>query len=580
MFQGKGGEIMYLTKYLKPYKWQAISGFIFKLIEAFLELCIPMAVALIIDNGVAVHNTAYITKMAFVIFGLSTVGYCSSLVCQYFASLTSQGVGTLMRKDMYRAINRYDYQDLDIIGTPSLITRITNDINQIQLAVAMAIRLCSRSPFLIIGSLVMSFIINWQVALIFVVVAPLIAFSIYFIMSHTAPMYSHIQKILDKVSLITRENLSGVRVIRAFNQQNNEEKRFEETTTKQKEEQITAGNLSAILNPATTIIVNFGIIAILYISGIKINVGTMTQGEVISLINYMNQILLSMYVFANVIVILNKAGASYKRCKEVLQQKPNIVQGIDEAPAEYKDMITYDHVSFSYYSGNALKDVSFNVLPGKTIGIIGGTGSGKTTLINLIPRFYDVSAGEIRIKDIPIKNYKFEDLRNMIGIVPQQATLFGGTIRENMLWGNPHATDEEIYQALEISQSKEFVDKMSEGLDTYIEQGGKNVSGGQRQRLTIARALVKKPEILILDDSASALDFATDAKLRKALRNLDMTVIIVSQRVSALMHADSIVVLSHGEVAGEGTHDTLMNNCEIYKEIVMSQMEGGQTDEK
>lgn len=571
---------MYLIKYLKPYKWQAISGFIFKLIEAFLELCIPMAVALIIDNGVAVHNTAYITKMAFVIFGLSTVGYCSSLVCQYFASLTSQGVGTLMRKDMYRAINRYDYQDLDIIGTPSLITRITNDINQIQLAVAMVIRLCSRSPFLIIGSLIMSFVINWQVALIFVIVAPLIAFSIYFIMSHTAPMYAHIQKILDKVSLITRENLSGVRVIRAFNQQNNEEKRFEKTTTKQKQEQITAGNLSAILNPSTTIIVNFGIIAILYISGIKINVGTMTQGEVISLINYMNQILLSMYVFANVIVILNKAGASYSRCKEVLQQQPSIVQGIDEAPESYQNMITYDHVSFSYYSGNALTDVSFNVLPGKTIGVIGGTGSGKTTLINLIPRFYDASEGEIRIKDIPIKKYKFEDLRNMIGIVPQQATLFGGTIRENMLWGNPHATDEEIYEALEISQSKEFVDKMSEGLDTYIEQGGKNVSGGQRQRLTIARALVKKPEILILDDSASALDFATDAKLRKALRSLDMTVIIVSQRVSALMHADSIVVLSHGEIAGEGTHESLMDNCEIYREIVMSQMEGGQTDEE
>ena len=517
---------MYIMKYLKPYKWQAISGFIFKLIEAFLELCIPMAVALIIDNGVAVHNTNYITKMAFVIFGLSTVGYASSLVCQYFASLTSQGVGTLMRKDMYRAINRYDYQDLDIIGTPSLITRITNDINQIQLAVAMVIRLCSRSPFLIIGSLIMSFVINWQVALIFVIVAPLIAFSIYFVMSHTAPMYSHIQHILDNVSLITRENLSGVRVIRAFNQQDNEQKRFESTTTKQKEEQIIAGNLSAVLNPATTIIVNFGIIAILYISGFKINAGSMTQGEVISLINYMNQILLSMYVFANVIVILNKASASYKRCADVLSQKPDIVQGINEAPSDYQNLITYDHVSFSYYSGTALTDVSFNILPGQTSGII------------------------------------------------------GGTIRENMQWGNPHATDEEIYEALELSQSKEFVDKMTEGLDTYIEQGGKNVSGGQRQRLTIARALVKKPEILILDDSASALDFATDAKLRKALSTLNMTVIIVSQRVSALMHADSIVVLSHGEVVGQGTHDMLMNTCDVYQEIVMSQMEGGQNNEE
>lgn len=573
---------MYIMKYLKPYKWQAISGFIFKLIEAFLELCIPMAVALIIDNGVAVHNTNYITKMAFVIFGLSTVGYASSLVCQYFASLTSQGVGTLMRKDMYRAINRYDYQDLDIIGTPSLITRITNDINQIQLAVAMVIRLCSRSPFLIIGSLVMSFVINWQVALIFVIVAPLIAFSIYFVMSHTAPMYSHIQHILDEVSLITRENLSGVRVIRAFNQQDNEQKRFESTTTKQKEEQIIAGNLSAVLNPATTIIVNFGIIAILYISGFKINAGSMTQGEVISLINYMNQILLSMYVFANVIVILNKASASYKRCADVLSQKPDIVQGINEAPSDYQNLITYDHVSFSYYSGNALTDVSFNIFPGQTIGVIGGTGSGKTTLINLIPRFYDVTEGEVMVDGVDVRHVSMHDLRDRIGVVPQKGLLFSGTIESNIKYGAPDLSDEELAEVIDVAQAKEFIETKPLGVKEPISQGGTNVSGGQKQRLAIARALAKNPEILIFDDSFSALDFKTDATLRKRLGEMTAkthnTVLIVGQRIASIMHADQIIVLDEGKIVGKGTHEQLMKTCSVYQEIALSQLSKEELD--
>ena len=525
-----------------------------------------MAVALIIDNGVAVHNTNYITKMAFVVFGLSTVGYASSLVCQYFASLTSQGVGTLMRKDMYRAINRYDYQDLDIIGTPSLITRITNDINQIQLAVAMVIRLCSRSPFLIIGSLVMSFVINWQVALIFVIVAPLIAFSIYFVMSHTAPMYSHIQHILDEVSLITRENLSGVRVIRAFNQQDNEQKRFESTTTKQKEEQIIAGNLSAVLNPATTIIVNFGIIAILYISGFKINAGSMTQGEVISLINYMNQILLSMYVFANVIVILNKASASYKRCADVLSQKPGIVQGINEAPSDYQNLITYDHVSFSYYSGNALTDVSFNILPGQTIGVIGGTGSGKTTLINLIPRFYDVQEGSVCVGGVNVKNIAKDDLMKQIAFVFQNTRLFNDTLLENIRDARPEAAREEVMKAAEAAQCKDIIDRLPNGLDTMVGNGGTYLSGGENQRIALARAILKDAPIIVLDEATAFADAENEHQIQLAFEGLTRgkTVLMIAHRLSAVRDADEILVFDNGKIAEHGSHNELLKQNGVY----------------
>ena len=558
-------------KYIKPYRIQAIIGFLFKMTEAFFELIVPMVVADIIDNGIAKNDSNYILKMGFVLFLLAIIGYCCAFICQYFASKTSQGFGTYLRNDMFKAMNAYDYENIDDIGTPSLITRITNDVNQLQLAVAMAIRLVSRSPFLIIGSLIMAFQINVQMALIFLLSAPLLALCIFLVMSKSLPLYIRIQKQLDRVSLICRENLSGIRVIRAFSKQFQEKNRFEEATQKQKDMQIKVGKISALLNPLTSVIVNIEIIFILYIGGIRVNAGSLTQGEIIALINYMNQILLSMFVFANVIVIFNKASASYKRIQEVLAIHPHIHDGSGNTNFQKENLISFDHVTFAYQGAQALKDLNFKILKGETIGIIGGTGSGKSTLVHLIPRFYDVTQGQILIKGNPIQDYPLKGLREMIGIVPQQAVLFTGTIRENIQWGKKDASDSEIKEALRIAQAT-FVDELDEGLDSMIHQGGKNLSGGQRQRLTIARALVKKPEILILDDSASALDFATDAALRKALKTLDSTTIIVSQRVSSLMHADKILVLSHGELVGMGNHQELLETCSLYQEIAKSQL--------
>lgn len=558
-------------KYIKPYRIQAIIGFLFKMTEAFFELIVPMVVADIIDNGIAKNDSNYILKMGFVLFLLAIIGYCCALICQYFASKTSQGFGTYLRNDMFKAMNAYDYENIDDIGTPSLITRITNDVNQLQLAVAMAIRLVSRSPFLIIGSLIMAFQINVQMALIFLLSAPLLALCIFLVMSKSLPLYIRIQKQLDRVSLICRENLSGIRVIRAFSKQFQEKNRFEEATQKQKDMQIKVGKISALLNPLTSVIVNIAIIFILYIGGIRVNAGSLTQGEIIALINYMNQILLSMFVFANVIVIFNKASASYKRVQEVLAIQPHIHDGSGNTNFQRENLISFDHVTFAYQGAQALKDLNFKILKGETIGIIGGTGSGKSTLVHLIPRFYDVTQGQILIKGNPIQDYSLKGLREMIGIVPQQAVLFTGTIRENIQWGKKDASDSEIKEALRIAQAT-FVEELDEGLDSMIHQGGKNLSGGQRQRLTIARALVKKPEILILDDSASALDFATDAALRKALKTLDSTTIIVSQRVSSLMHADKILVLSHGELVGMGNHQELLETCSLYQEIAKSQL--------
>ena len=563
----------YVDKIYETLSYAAV-GFLFKMIEAFLELMIPLVVANIIDKGIANKDTNYILNMGILLFLLALIGYCCALVCQYFASKTSQGFGTYLRNDMFKAMNHYDYENIDEMTTPSLITRITNDVNQLQIAVAMAIRLVSRSPFLIIGSLIMAFRINVSMAFIFLLTAPLLAIAIYFVMSRSLPIYMKIQKQLDKVSLICRENLSGVRVIRAFSRQIDEKNRFDEATTKQKDMQFKVGKLSAFLNPITSIIVNLAIILILYIGGVKINIGDLKQGEIIALINYMNQILLSMFVFANVIVIFNKANASYKRVKEVLDIKPVITDGKD-IKVQSGPLIRFENVSFSYLGSMALKDITFSVNQGETIGIIGGTGSGKTTLVNLIPRFYDVTKGTLYIKENPINQYKLNELRNMIGLVPQKALLFKGTIKKNMLWGNLKASDEDIYEALKIAQASSFVDELKEGIESIVEQGGKNLSGGQRQRLTIARAIIRKPEILILDDSASALDFATDAKLRRALKTIESTVFIVSQRVSSLMHADKILVLSHGELIGMGSHDDLMRDCDVYQEIVSSQLSKG-----
>ena len=410
-------------------------------------------------------------------------------------------------------------------------------------------------------------------ALIFLLTSPLLALAIYLVMSHSLPLYVRIQKQLDKVSLVCRENLSGIRVIRAFSKQYQEKNRFDEATQRQKDMQIKVGKLSALLNPCTSIIVNCAILCILYVGGLKVNVGTLTQGEVIALINYMNQILLSMFVFANVIVIFNKASASYKRVQEVLAIQPHIHDGQQNYSDDSAPIVEFQDVSFAYQNADALKNISFQVKKGETIGIIGGTGSGKSTLVNLIPRFYEATSGKILIKGYPVDNYSFSFLRKMIGIVPQQAVLFSGSIKDNLKWGRKDATDMEMREALSLAQA-DFVEELEQGLDTYIHQGGKNLSGGQRQRLTIARALVKKPEILILDDSASALDFATDAALRKSLKSIQQTTFIVSQRVSSLMHANQIIVLSHGEMVGLGSHEELMKNCEVYREIATSQLSG------
>lgn len=558
-------------KYLKPYRKEAVIGFFFKLIEAFFELIVPIVVADIIDYGILHQDQQYILQRGLLLLALALLGYACALVCQYFASKTSQGFGTYLRNDMFKAIHAYDYEDIDEIGIPSLMTRITNDTNQLQLAVAMTIRLASRSPFLILGSLVMAFRISVPIALIFICAAPILALAIYGVMSKSLPLYLKIQKQLDHVSLICRENLAGIRVIRAFSKQKQEKERFQQATQKQKDMQIQVGKLSALLNPSTSVIVNCAILVILYAGGLQVNAGYLTQGEVIALINYMNQILLSMFAFANVIVIYNKATACYKRVQEVLAIQPAIQDGKCLIDNQEGPMVTFDHVSFSYQGSHALHDLSFSIHQGETIGIIGGTGSGKSTLIHLISRFYEATQGQIYIKNRPIQDYSLFSLRQMIGLVPQQATLFTGTIKENICLAKENASDDEVKQALHLAQAS-FVDEWKDGIYSHITQGGHNLSGGQKQRLTIARALVRNPELLILDDSASALDFATDAALRKAIATLPQTTIIVSQRVSAIMHADKILVLSHGELVGMGKHDELMKTCEIYQQIVTSQM--------
>ena len=558
-------------KYLKPYRKEAVIGFFFKLIEAFFELIVPIVVADIIDYGILHQDQPYILQRGLLLLALALLGYACALVCQYFASKTSQGFGTYLRNDMFKPIHAYDYENIDEIGIPSLMTRITNDTNQLQLAVAMTIRLASRSPFLILGSLVMAFRISVPIALIFICAAPILALAIYGVMSKSLPLYLKIQKQLDHVSLICRENLAGIRVIRAFSKQKQEKERFQQATQKQKDMQIQVGKLSALLNPSTSVIVNCAILVILYAGGLQVNAGYLTQGEVIALINYMNQILLSMFAFANVIVIYNKATACYKRVQEVLAIQPAIQDGKCLIDNQKGPLVTFDHVSFSYQGSHALHDISFSIHQGETIGIIGGTGSGKSTLIHLIPRFYEATQGQIYIKNRPIQDYSLFSLRQMIGLVPQQATLFTGTIKENICLAKENASDDEVKQALHLAQAS-FVDEWKDGIYSHITQGGHNLSGGQKQRLTIARALVRNPELLILDDSASALDFATDAALRKAIATLPQTTIIVSQRVSAIMHADKILVLSHGELVGMGKHDELMKTCEIYQQIVTSQM--------
>ncbi len=564
--------------YLKDYKFHIIVGPLCKLFEAVLELIVPLVMANIIDVGVANRDTGYILIMGGVMVLLGFIGLCSALVCQYYASVASQGCGTKMRNDLFKHINSLSHKELDLIGTPSLITRITNDVNQIQNAVAMLIRLALRAPFLVIGAMVMAIIIDIKLSVIFFVSAVLIGLVLYFVMSKSVPFYKAIQKKLDKVSLVSRENLSGNRVIRAFSKQNQEQKRFNEISDDLSYTSIRVGKLSALLSPATFAITNLAIVFIVWFGSKGANIGEIMSGDIIALVNYMTQILLAMVVVANLVVLFTKASASAQRINQVFETESSVIENTNTKinPNNNAPKIEFDNVCFSYSEGeNELSNISFKINKGDTVGIIGGTGSGKSTLINLIPRFYDVNSGKILFDGVNVKDYPFQTLRKQIGIVPQQSVLFSGTVRENMKWQNPNSTDEEILKALEIAQAKDFVLEKSEGLDTMVVQGGKNFSGGQRQRLCIARAIVSMPKVLILDDSFSALDFATDAALRKALKEQteNMTVIIVSQRCSTIKNSDLILVLDNGGLAGKGNHKELLESCPLYKEICLSQLE-------
>lgn len=566
-----------LVKYLKKYKKNVILGPIFKLTEAVFELIVPLVMAQIIDVGIANKDSGYIWKMGGVLVLLGVCGLGFALICQYVASVASQGFGTELRRELYHHINTLSHKEVDEFGTPSLITRLTSDINQLQVAVAMLIRLVVRAPFLVIGSTIMAFMIDAKLALIFVLVIPLVAIVMWLVTTRTIPFFKSIQKKLDKTSLITRENLVGARAVRAFSKQEYEQERFKDNAEDIEKAAVRAGKISALLSPVNAIILNLAIVAIIWFGGLSVNVGDLTQGQVIALVNYMNQILLALVVVANLVVIFTKSAACAARVNEVLDTKPSIegketTKGnVDpSAPA-----VRFDKVSFSYHDNSeyALEDISFTAGKGQTIGIIGGTGSGKSTLVNLIPRFYDTSKGAVSVCGTDVRNYNLGDLRKKIAVVPQKAVLFSGTIRENMKWGGDNITDEQIWRALKISQAYEFVERLDKGLDYEILQGGKNLSGGQKQRLTIARAIAADPEILILDDSASALDFATDAKLRTAIKEncTNMTVFLISQRANTVKNADRIIVLDDGKMVGTGTHKELLQTCTDYCQICLTQ---------
>ena len=569
-----------LIPYLKDFKKECFLGPLFKLLEAILELIVPLVMAKIIDIGVKSYDTSYIIKMGILIIILGIVGLGSALVCQYFAAKASQGFGTKLRNELFRHINSLSHSEIDNIGTPSLITRIINDVNQLQVAVAMAIRLGVRAPFIILGSAIMAMFINLKLSLIFFLSIPLIVLTLYLVMGKSIPLYRVIQKKLDKISLITRENLEGVRVVRAFSKQEVEKDRFNIAALDHSNTAIKVGKLSALLNPLTFMIMNFSIAFIVWFGGIGVNNGNFTQGEIIAFVNYMTQILLTLIVVANLVIIFTKASASATRVNEVLDTKSSIKEASSSTKVQATNnstkIIEFKNVSFSYNNSKqySLENISLSINKGETIGIIGGTGAGKSTLVNLIPRFYESTEGEIFINGENIKNYSIKDLRNLFGIVPQKAVLFTGSLRENMKWANKNASDEEILMALDIAQCSDFVSNLKDGLDTSVLQGGKNFSGGQKQRLTIARALVGSPKIIILDDSSSALDFATDLKLRQALNThaKEITTIIVSQRASSIKNSDKIVVLDDGKLAGIGTHEELLENSEVYKEICLSQL--------
>ena len=574
-----------LLAYLKGYKKESILAPLFKMLEASFELFVPLVMAAIIDVGIANQDKPYIVKMCFVLIALGIIGLVCSITAQYFAAKAATGVGTGIRHGLFEHIQKFTFTEMDQLGTSTLITRMTSDINQIQSGVNLVLRLFLRSPFIVFGAMIMAFTVDVKAALVFVVTIPLLSLIVFGIMLVTMPMYKKVQADLDQVLLATRENLTGARVIRAFNKEEDETKRFENANQILTDAQKYVGRISGMMNPLTYIIVNGAIIALIYVGAVRVDIGDLTQGQVVALINYMSQILVELVKLANLIISVTKAAACLNRVESVLAVKPDMNEGdvrwksnSSEADRDLKNKITvveFSHVSLTYKgtSDTSLSDINFCAEKGQTIGIIGGTGSGKSSLVNLIPRFYDATDGTVKINGRDIKEYQTENLREHIGVVLQKAVLFKGSIADNLRWGKEDATEQEMYEALDISQAREFVDTKQGGLEFQIEQGGRNLSGGQKQRMTIARALVRKPEILILDDSASALDFATDAALRKSIKEMknQPTVFIVSQRAASIQYADQIIVLDDGAMAGIGTHEELLKDCPVYQEIYYSQ---------
>ncbi len=569
-----------LLKYIKDYKKESVLAPLFKMLEASFELMVPLVMASIIDRGIANADTSYIIKMGLILVLLAAVGLISAVTAQYFSAKAAVGFATKLRSALFSHIQGLSYTELDTVGTNTLITRMTSDVNQLQNGVNLTLRLLLRSPFIVFGAMIMAFTVDVKAALVFVVAIPLLSIVVFGIMIVSMPLYKKVQAALDKILGRTRENLAGARVIRAFTNEEAEIAEFEQENELLLNTQVFVGKISAAMNPVTYIIVNVALVVLLWTGAIRVDSGIITQGAVVALVNYMSQILVELVKMANLIIQLTKALACAKRVEGIFaitssMSEKNDTGVINKEGAGKNAAIVFDHVCLTYSGGGdeSLTDINFTVQKGETVGIIGGTGSGKTSVVNLIPRFYDATKGRVLIDGVDVKDYEITGLREQIGIVPQKAVLFKGSIKDNLLWGNENATEEDLEKALEISQAKEFVDTKEGRLDFMVAQGGKNLSGGQKQRLTIARAIVRNPQILILDDSASALDFATDAKLRQAIKGMksDMSVIIVSQRASSIQYADKIIVMDDGEMAGIGTHEQLLAENEIYQEIYYSQ---------
>lgn len=567
-----------LLRFIAAYKKESILAPLFKLLEASFELFVPLVMAAIIDVGIAGKDYGYIGRMGGLLVLLAAIGLTASLTAQYFAAKAAVGFATGLKHALFEHIQTLSFGDMDRIGTSTMITRMTSDVNQVQNGVNLVLRLFLRSPFIVLGAMVMAFTVDVKAALVFVVAIPLLCVVVFGVMLLSIPLYKSVQASLDRILSRTRENLTGARVLRAFNKQAEEKKQFEAENEELNHVQMVVGRISALMNPITYVIINGAVIALIWIGAIRVDSGVLTQGEVVALVNYMFQILVELVKLANLIVSVNKAVACGNRIQEIFECEPGLVVNSCDTIEEKKtetEKVVFDHVGLAYpgASEESLTDIDFSVKKGEVIGVIGGTGSGKTSLVHLIPRFYDITAGELLVDGVPVKEYPLTQIREKIGIVLQKSVLFQGTIRSNLEWGKKDATEEEMWQALRIAQAEEVVKKKSRGLDEPVEQEGRNFSGGQRQRLAIARALVKKPEILIMDDSASALDYATDAALRKAIREelKDMTLFIVSQRAASVRNADKIVVLDDGKIAGIGTHEELIDGCDVYREIYESQ---------